>query len=373
MKAVKTVFLTFIIISFLAIEAHAFDPQKIENEVDISPIIEAVPDAEREYIPNGENALDIAYKTDTGFIISLGLKILKKTLPKTAKTLCTLLCFIVSVSLINSGKNSISSPFFANALTYATLTASVVFTYGILMSLWETLEIYMTSINTVINAMLPSMALIYTMGGNATAAVVSTSGITFIISILNVIFQHGMLPLIKICYGLSIAEAVGAINGIREITKTVKNIYTFVLSTSMTLLSIFLLFKTNIAASADGAAARTIKFAGSFIPIIGSAIGESIRTVMSGVELIKNSVGFVGIIILIVITLPTLLHILTTKICIDISSGIASVLECEKESALLKELSSILGFSLAITVCVAILLLFEMTVFISISPVLGGN
>ena len=140
----------------------------------------------------------------------------------------------------------------------------------------------------------------------------------------------------------------------------------------MTVFSIILLFKTNLSASADSAATRTIKFAGSFIPVVGSALGETVRSLMTGVNLIKSSVGFLGIIIVIVLILPLFLKIISAKICIDVSVIAASLLECKKESAFLKEISGVINFLLSIYFTTSLMFVFELIVFVTISPALGA-
>jgi len=231
----------------------------------------------------------------------------------------------------------------------------------------------MKRMDVVISAMLPIMTLIYTLGGNVATAVVNSSGTAITLSVINTLCQHGLFPVLKTLFGLSLTSSVGGFQGINEISKTVRTIFTVILSGMVTVFSIFMLFKTNLAIASDGVAARTVKFAGSFVPVIGSALGDSVRGLISSLSLIKSSCGLVGIVIVLCATLPILICIITNKICFDLAGGVANMLGCEAEGKIMKEFSSILNFALAITVTISVLFVFELTIFINTSLVLGGS
>jgi hypothetical protein len=216
------------------------------------------------------------------------------------------------------------------------------------------------------------MATLYSIGGNAASAIVSTSGMSLTITATNYALQHIFLPSLKICFGLLLASRISGIKGVAQIESTLRKFLTTSLVGTTTLFSFFLVFKTNISVASDGLTARTIRFAGSFIPVVGSTLGESVRTVMTGISMIKSSVGFVGVFILLAITLPTLLQIVITKTSFDLASTVSAVLGSEKEGEFLKNVSSIFNFLIAVTFTICILFMFELTVFIFISPALGG-
>ncbi len=366
-----------LLFSIDSITVSAYSQSKLEEQIDLNSLIDSLPEEAKKYLPtsfkNTDDILKEAQNTDSNFLVKTIFGILKGLLPSVTKKFYSLVGLIITVSLVNSIKNTIATDGYSKAVSYITMAVISIFIFNLMTDVWANAEWYFSSINASITALIPVMTLLYTMGGNISTAVVNSSGLAIMLTILNTVIKSFMLPLTKICFGLTIAGGVGNIKGISEITKYIKNFFTVTLSGIMTVFSIFLLFKTNLSASADGAAARTIKFAGSFIPIIGSALGESVRSLMSGLNLIKSSVGFIGIVIIIVITLPTLFNILTTKMCIDLSVVIASILDCKKESQLLKEFSGLLAFFLAISLCTAVLFVFELTVFVLISPALGAT
>ncbi len=369
------VFLFFLL--FFAFHIYAYDVTYTENTIDTKPILELIPEEIKEYFPDGfmegEDAVSAAKNVSFSGFTSFLINMLQSTLKPFTKTFSSLLGVIIISSMINTAKNSITNENMAKVLNLVTILSVSLVSYNILNDVWKNVEYFMRNMDVLLGALLPVMTLLYTMGGNVSTAVVNSSGTAILLSVMNVICQYGLFPVLKILYGLSLAMSVGGFKGIEGISKSVRTVVTVVLSGLMSVLSIFLLFKTNLAVATDSVTVRTVKFAGSFIPVIGSALGDSIRSIMSGLSLIKSSAGFVGIMIILFITFPVLVNITANKLSFSFANGIAELLGCEKEGQLLKEFSSLLNFALAITVVVSVLFVFELTIFINTSLVLGGG
>ena len=365
--------LTFILT--FTIKAAAYDDSYIKQELDLDSLYNSLSDEQINYFPEGslneQNLLETADSFNLSFIWKLFLNILNPLISPTLKTLSSLICTIVIISLINTVNTSLGNVAFSKVIKYVVQIVLAVVFYELLSGVWESVQIYIKSINVFISSLVPIMTVLYTFGGNVSVAVVNSIGITFILNLVNMLLNNGLFPMLKICFGLTLSSVAGEIKGLFHLTKVIKNFLTVVLAGTMTLFSVFLIFKTNLALATDSAAARTVKFAGSFIPIVGGALGESVRSVMSALSVIKNSVGVIGIIIISVISLPVILKIILNKFCIDISSTVCYILNCDNEGNLLKEFSSIFNFALAIIVCITVLFVIELTVFVSISPALG--
>ena len=380
MKFIKYIFfitLFVVILSFNTINIFALSLDEFEEQIDLNSIINDLPDTSKEYLPknikNTDDVISEIQKVDSKSIFGIILTVLKNTFSTTGKKLFSLLGILIIQSLVNALKENIATPGYSKVLNLLSSIVISLFIYEFFDDIWSDAEAYVLTINSFVTALIPVMTFLYTVGGNVSTAVVNSSGLAIILTLSNSMIRSCVLPLSKVCFGLTLAGNIGGLKGVSEITKILKNFFILLLSGIMTFFSIFLLFKTNLAASADSVASRTIKFAGSFIPVIGSALGETVRSLMTGVSLMKNSVGFLGIIIILVITLPVLLKILSAKICIDISVIVSSLFGSEKESVFLKEVAGIMNFILAINFTSSLMFVFELIVFVIISPALGGS
>lgn len=367
---------TLLFLVVFSISVSAYDLSYIDEDVNTDEILNTIPDELNEHLPNEifeeDNISKVAEKFSFSNLINYILSVIKKLIPSVFKNLSSLFIFIILCSLLNASKNAFASDMFAKTIEYISILGIAIITYGYLNEIIEKTDSYLNAMDTVINSLLPTMALLFTMGGNISTAVTSSYGMAFTITFINTVLQYVLVPVLNICFGLCIASRLSGFSGINEITKTVKKIITIILVAIVTLFSIYLMFKSNLSLATDGITVRTIKFAGSFVPVIGGALGETVRSVVSGLSVIKNSVGYVGIIVVLIITLPTLLYLTANKISMDLMSSFSKMLGCTKEGEFLEEFSSLINFSLAVTLCVGILFVFELTIFISISPALAG-
>ncbi len=368
----KIVFL-LLFLSFFTIHISAFDPNELG--IDTKPIIDLIPEEIKDLIPNefiaGDDVVGISDSFTFSSVLTVIAEFVKSAFRPFIKTFSTLLATIVACSVLNAAKNSIADKSMMKIVGFVSMITVSLASYSVLKDMWLSLEVFLDRMNVLINSMLPVMTLLYTLGGNVATAVVNSSGTAITLTLINTVCQNGLFPFLKTLFVFSLTSSIGGFKGIDGISKSVRTVFTVVLSSVMTIFSIFLLFKTNLAMSSDGIAARSIKFAGSFIPVVGSALGDSVRSIMSGLGLIKSASGFVGIMIVLCVTLPVLLTVISNKICFDFVGGIALMLGCENEGKIMKDLSSMLNFVLALAVSISVLFVFELTIFINTSLVLG--
>ena len=112
--------------------------------------------------------------------------------------------------------------------------------------------------------------------------------------------------------------------------------------------------------------ARTAGLTGQ-IPVVGGALGDTFRTVASGVAFLKSTVGVGAMIILFVLLLPVLIGLLLTRLSLRLSHTVADLLGCESESRLLSELVHIFGMLIAVVSLCSVLLIFALTLFVRTS------
>ena len=103
---------------------------------------------------------------------------------------------------------------------------------------------------------------------------------------------------------------------------------------------------------------------GSFIPILGGSIAETLRTVSGGVSYLKNIFGIGAIIMIGALTLPVIVSIFLYRAVFLICSGIAQMLGCYNESRLLDNLGEVYGTMLAVTSCVGVMFVLSLCVFV---------
>ena len=136
----------------------------------------------------------------------------------------------------------------------------------------------------------------------------------------------------------------------------------------MTLLIASLSSQTVLSAASDSAGVRAARLVSSTaIPIVGGSVGDTLRTVASGVSYLKTVVGVGGIVFVIILVLPILISLILTRVVFLLTSGVADMLGCETEGKLLSELGSVWGTMIAVVAMCSVMFILALVVFVRIA------
>ena len=120
-----------------------------------------------------------------------------------------------------------------------------------------------------------------------------------------------LLPLLQMSTALGIADAVNPQLRLEKLAGGLRTAVTWILGTMMALFSALLSVRTFVASAADSLAAKSVRLlTAGMIPIVGSAVSDAYGTVQGSIRLLRNGTGAVGIIVIILLTVPPLLSLL---------------------------------------------------------------
>ena len=236
--------------------------------------------------------------------------------------------------------------------------------YGQLQKVSE----FLTRLNTLINSLLPLMTALHVMGGNVAVAAVQNSTLLLFLSVCENVCNRTVIPMTGMCLALTVTSIFSPGLSLKGLTGLIKSTYTKTLGFIMLLLSFVLSAQTVLRAASDSLTARAAKFlAGNLIPIVGGALGDTFRTVASGVAFLKSTVGIGAMIVLFIMLLPVLISLLLTRLSFRLSLTAADLLGCDAESRLLNERVGIYGTLIAVISLCSVLLIFALTLFVRVS------
>jgi stage III sporulation protein AE len=223
---------------------------------------------------------------------------------------------------------------------------------------------YFDTVRALSTALLPLMGTLYAMGGNVRAAVVNHGVMSAFLSILEVFCAGTVLPVAGLCLALSLLDALSGRIDLRPLGALIKRSYTLMISFLMLLLCGVLGMQSTLAKAGDTLALRTARFAaGSFLPVVGGSVSESLRTVAASVEYLRGVAGSGAILALFFAFLPLFLTILLTRVAFLLAGSAAKLLSCTAEERVLSELASVYGYFLAIIASLFVMLTFSLTLF----------
>lgn len=223
-------------------------------------------------------------------------------------------------------------------------------------------------LSLLVNGMIPLTGVLYAMGGNVTTAVVGNAGFMMFLNLCENFCTVALRSAVGICTAFAVCSAFTPSLNFSGITNFVKRIYTFSLGFLMLLLSFSLSVQTSLTASADSVAMRGAKMlAGSAIPVVGSSVGDTLKTVSSSIVFLKSTVGIGGIVLVCLLLLPTFLSVLLYRMSFIAASACADFLGCSREAKLLSSFVTIYGYLLASVSICSVTFIFLLTLFVRCS------
>jgi stage III sporulation protein AE len=219
-------------------------------------------------------------------------------------------------------------------------------------------------------AMLPLMGTLYALGGNLQTAVVSHASFSLFLTLSELFCNRTVLPFCALSLVLSLADTFTPGARLRALAGWIRKTYTSLLSFASALLLTVLALQTTLSKAADSLGARTVKFlAASAIPVLGGTVAEPLRTVSGSVAYLRSVSGTAGILLLLLLVLPTFLSLLLNRWVLSLGAAVAELLGCGEEGRLLGEMGALYGHLLGVVSLCAVYAVFSLTLLVRCAAV----
>lgn len=281
------------------------------------------------------------------------------------KLFLTICALLMISSVFRTAGSSLDNGALGSAIRFCAVGALFAIVVYSQYSHFERVEAFFESIGEIMRSMIPVTATIWALGGNVGSASVGSSSLYLMLNVSERLFGITVIPVCSVIGVLGLCEAISDEMKTGRLLAAIKKIYGFFLGIVMTILLSSLALQTSISASADSTAARAARMvSGSFIPILGGSIAETLRTVSGGVAYLKNIFGIGGILMIFGTLAPIAISMLLTRVTLLITSGLADLLGCPNESRLLENLGETFGTMLAVCVSVSVMFILSLCIFI---------
>lgn len=344
-RILKIISLVFILISLISINVSANETEEyknIYNEVNSS--------AEELLNEAGINDVDFdeLFNLSPRKVIDVFINIFKNSLSLPLKTAGITAALIIMQSVLNSlsgGKigDSISVSF---ALSAVIISSAVI-------PLCEALVSAASAVKTVSDFMLifiPAFTGVVSASGQPLSAFSYSGIMLFFAEVLQKLSSVIILPTVSVLTVINVFSGLNSDVNAEALTKTVKKIITVFLSISSSLFVGLVSLKGSLAVSADSLAVKGIKlFSGSVIPIVGSALGDAVTSVLGSFSLIKSTLGVFGIIAVVLTVMPSVAELLAWYFSISLCSLLCSSFGNNSIKAILDSLLSLISIVNVIT------------------------
>lgn len=159
-----------------------------------------------------------------------------------------------------------------------------------------------STMTSFIMALIPLLLALIAASGGMISAAFFHPFILFLINISGQFIQYIVLPLLFLAAILSIVSVLSEQYKVTQLANLLRNGSIALLGMFFTIFLGVISVQGASAAVSDGVAIKTAKFlTGNFIPVIGRMFTDATDTVLSASLLLKNSVGIIGVAILLLI------------------------------------------------------------------------
>ena len=215
------------------------------------------------------------------------------------------------------------------------------------------------------------MVGIMVASGQAISSVAFSSMMVALGDIITQLSSGFLVPLLNIFLTVSVVCAISPRFKFSGLCELFSKVIKWVLGFSMTIFSGLLTTKSLIGATVDSVNSKTMKFVlSSFVPIVGSALGDAFLTVQGCVKILKSGVGAFFIIAVGFVFLPAVVECAVWVLAVNTCAVAGDIFELSNVSTLLKNIGKVVSTLMAVILCIMTILIISTVVVLNIG---GGG
>lgn len=338
------------------------------NDIDFSDIEELVVDLDENLFSGKsfkEYVKDVVNGTEN-FDISSFFEIIKVLLFKNIKSIMSPLLIVLCIALLCVLFSNFQSGKMGEhvEIVYLVCFSVVVIIVSVVIS-----KLVISSKNGVVqmqksmNAIFPILLLLMSNMGASISAKAYAPLVSVLSNIISNVFVYFLLPLFSLSLVISIISHISPNTKLNKFNGFIKSLFKWVVGSVCALFMGYLAIKGFTAGASDGISVKATKFAiKNYVPILGGYISEGFELVKAGSLIVKNAVGFVGVLIVVCISLLPVLSIAVCELGLKLVSGILEPVGATKTSNLLCSISDSLKLLSAIVIGVS--LMYFLTIYL---------
>lgn len=368
MKKMSVILIMLITFSFPVFATNQ-TKEEIYANFDFSDIYDAMGSDVYENIGDVEdfNSNDVSVSGFLSFVLSAVLNCLKPFL----KNLSIILVYILVISFIKKLCENFSGGDISNALNYPSLLALSAVIFSMISADFKIVQEFLLAVKSYYTCAIPIMTGMYALGGNNALAIANSASSTVILSVISFICQDLILPIARLIFALNLAANLSTNIKLAPFVKFLTGFASKVMALFMGLIASGMLLSCKLASANDGVGVRVLRFAASsFIPIVGGAVSEATRTLISCLSLIRSSFGIFGITALIYMLFPVLITIIMGQFSFNIAASFAQTLDCTKEGGLLSDCANVYSIALSAVISICVCFILACAIFINTAAVI---
>ena len=307
-------------------------------------------------------------KIDNNKLYKIIIKLLGKEVSSSLKILISILVIIVIHGILKAITDGLEN----NSVSQIIYFVQYILIVTLIMSNFsEIIKLVKDTANDLvgfINVLIPLLLTLMVYTGNITTSTVIEPIVLAISNFVGNIIADVLIPIVLIIVTFSIVSKFSERVQVEKLSKFLKSGVVWFLGIVLTVFVGVVSLEGTLSSSVDGVTAKTAKAAVStVIPVVGKILGDVVDSVLGCGVILKNAVGFVGVIVILSICIMPIIKIGTLSIIYSLASAVVQPIADEKIVKLLDEMSGVFKLLLGILCALSVILIIGITMVVKIS------
>lgn len=341
----KKVLIFFIIFSFLVIPVFAMEFT--------AP---SVPESAQPYMPDNQET----FAQGLWYILKTAISKIRPDLANVSKNCFSVIAGVLLMSVLNSfskyGENTVR-------LVGAVIIGILLFDpFNSLIKLSTETVKELTDYGKLL---LPVMTAAMAAQGGITASAAIYTGTVFFNALLATIITKVIIPALYIYLCLSIASCAIEQDMLKKSCDFVRWITTWCLKTVLYVFTGYISITGVVSGAVDASTLKAAKMTISgVVPVVGKILSDATETILVSAEVMKNAAGVYGVFAVISICVSPFLQVGIQYLLLKLSGAVCNMFGYKPAVTLLNDFATGMGFLLAMTGSVCMLLLISLVCFL---------
>ena len=325
-------------------------PVGAEENYDLSGVYNSLSDETREHLLSlGADSADADTLSQLSFegILEEISRIGSQSSQAPLRGLISVTAMLLIGSLLSSYKTNLSADTGGTLNTVLALCLSAAVAVPAAGLISQMGDMIVCSSNLML-AYIPVIALLLTASGNIAGSAAYYAGVLAMGEGIGQLSSRIIVPFCNMLLGLGIAGGLNSAVNLGGFTRSLAKTAKWLLGFGMALFTAVLGLKQVLTSAADSLTGRAAKLAlSSFVPVVGSALGEALRTVQGSLTVLKSGIGVFVILALGVTFLPSVLSAVMWLVTLWAGKSTAEVLNLSQGASMLESIADVFRVMLA--------------------------
>lgn len=315
-----------------------------------------VPDSGQAYMPEDTQS----FAEGIWYVIKSAISQLQPSLTEAAGVCFSLISVILIVSVLRNLSGSTTHT--------ADLVAAITVAAVLIQPANSLIQLGIDTINEISEygkLLLPVMTAAMAASGGVTASAALYTGTVFFGSVLSSLVSKLLIPLIYVYIILCISCSAVGEQMLKNLRAFVKWLMTWCLKIILYIFTGYIGITGVVSGNADASALKATKLTISgVVPVVGNIISDASEAILVSAGVLKNSVGIYGLLAIAAMWIGPFLQIGCQYLLLKITAAVTGVFGGKETVGIIKDFSWIMGFLLAMTGTVCLLLLISIVCFL---------